>query len=45
MAMLFEYAQQHSQGLALEKLERPDWVQADSVVTGFRLDMARMWET
>ena len=27
-----------------EQLERPDWVEADAVVTGFRLETARMWE-
>ena len=27
-----------------ERLERPDWVEADSAVIGFRLETARMWE-
>jgi Uma2 family endonuclease len=26
-----------------EVLRRPDWVEADSVVTGFRLETAHMW--
>ncbi len=31
-------------GAEPERLERPDWVEADSVVTGFRLETARMWQ-
>ena len=31
-------------GLEPEWLERPEWVEADLVVTGFRLETARMWE-
>ncbi len=27
-----------------ERLVRPEWVEADSVVTGFRLETAQMWE-
>ena len=27
-----------------EQLERPDWVEADSVVPGFRLETSRIWE-
>ena len=31
-------------GAEPERLERPNWVEADSVVTGFRLEMARIWK-
>jgi Uma2 family endonuclease len=30
-------------GAAVEVLNRPDWVEADSVVTGFRLETSRLW--
>jgi len=30
-------------GAAVEALARPDWVEADSVVTGFRLETSRLW--
>jgi len=30
-------------GLPVEILARPDWVEADSVVAGFRLETARLW--
>jgi Uma2 family endonuclease len=28
---------------AVEVLARPDWVEADSVVPGFRLETSRLW--
>jgi Uma2 family endonuclease len=28
---------------AVEVLERPDWVEAETVVAGFRLEMSRLW--
>ena len=31
-------------GAEPKRLERPEWVEADSVVRGFRLETARMWE-
>jgi Uma2 family endonuclease len=30
-------------GAAVEVLNRPEWVDADSVVTGFRLETSRLW--
>ena len=33
----------YRQGAASELLVRPEWVEADSVVTGFRLEMERLW--
>ncbi len=30
-------------GVAVEVLSRPEWVEADSVVTGFRLQTSRLW--
>jgi Uma2 family endonuclease len=30
-------------GTAVEILTRPDWVEADTVVTGFRLETSRLW--
>jgi Uma2 family endonuclease len=30
-------------GPQVEVLTRPDWVEADAVVTGFRLETARLW--
>ena len=31
-------------GVKLEQLLRPDWVEADTVVPGFRLETSRLWE-
>jgi len=30
-------------GQTVERLARPEWVEADAVVPGFRLEMARLW--
>jgi Uma2 family endonuclease len=30
-------------GVAVEVLSRPEWVEADSVVSGFRLETSRLW--
>jgi Uma2 family endonuclease len=34
----------YSPGAGPERLDRPDWVEADAVVPGFRLETSRMWE-
>ena len=31
-------------GSSPECLKQPDWIEADSVVTGFRLETAKLWE-
>ena len=33
----------YRQGQEVERLLRPEWVEAEEVVPGFRLDMARLW--